>query len=337
MRFLIVLMLVCTIVGVAAAVDQPLSNRAPSKELYQGDGASDGRQGGEDFGSPTVIPSIPYCDPGATCGHTHDIAISCVSSTAPDVVYMYMAQFTGEIKADVCDSNYDTALAIFDTSFQELYCNDDLCDLQSEIRHVPVTVGQIYYFVVSGYGTSCGSYVLCVYPDEPCILDCPPRALMENEPDCYDDYYDIYNGGCNSSGWITMCPQDSSSAVMCGKSGTYVYHGMSYRDTDWIRVYGNGETMTATCEAEFPLQLIFIYTTDCNDLYYDIAPPVDPCVPVSLSRQVDTGTEAWIWVGSTEFSGIPCGSDWILWMDNIYCEPSPTERSTWGAIKNMYK
>jgi hypothetical protein len=126
--------------------------------------------------------------------------------------------------------------------------------------------------------------------------------------------------------------------VMCGQSGTYTYHGMSYRDTDWIRVYGNGETMTATCRAEFPLQFIFIYNTDCNNLQYDLT-TAGPCVPASLSRYVAPEQEVWLWVGASTFSGVPCSFRWILEVDGMgWSGPwSPSENSTWGEIKNMYK
>ena len=319
MRFILALMLVCTVVGVAGAVDQPFSNVAPSKELYQGDGASDGREGGETWGSAVVIPGLPYTDTGATCDNLNDIVPTCVMSSAPDVVYSYTPSANNTINVSLCGSGYDTALAIYDAAHNELFCNDDFCGVQSEIDNIPVTGGQTYYFVVDGYSTACGSYVITVTgAPGPCDLVCPQGALQENEPPCGDNYYDTTNGGCNSSGWTDMCPQDGTHAVMCGESGTYLYYGSSYRDTDWIRVRGNNETMTATIEAEFAVQFIFIYVADCNNLQYDLT-TANPCVPATLSRYVAFDQEVWIWIGPQVFSGVPCGKEWILTMDGISC------------------
>ncbi len=336
MRFILAAMLICTVVGVAGAVDQPFSNVAPAKDAYQGDWASDGREGGESWNDAVVVPALPYTDSGATCDNTHDITISCAAGAAPDVVYSYTATFNGEINVDLCASGYDTALAIFDAAHTELFCNDDYCGVQSEIDNIPVSSGQTYFIVVSGYSTSCGSYTVNVRRNEPCDLVCPDGALQEGEPECGDNYYDATNGGCNSEGWTDMCPQDGNHAVMCGKGGTYLYYGSSYRDTDWIRVYGNGETMTATCTAEFPVQFIFIYNPDCYNLLYDLT-TASACIPATLSRYVAAGQEVWMWVGTQQFNGVPCDKEWILEMTGIYCEGVPADKSSWGTIKNMYK
>jgi hypothetical protein len=333
MRFILAAMLVCTLVGVAGAIDQPFSNVAPSKALYQGDGASDGREGGESWNTALPIGGLPYTDTGATCDNLNDIVPACLGSTAPDVVYSYTPSTNQTINVSLCGSGYDTGLAIYDAAHNELYCNDDFCGLQSEIDNVPVTAGQTYYFVVDGYSSGCGSYVINVIAAPgPCDLVCPQGALQENEPPCGDNYYDATNGGCNSTGWTLMCPQDGAHAVMCGTSGTYLYYGMSYRDTDWIQVYGTGGTMTATLETEFLGMMIFIYGADCNNLLYDLA-YTNPCVPTTLSRTVGLGVSAWMWVGPQVFSGVPCGSEWILTMDGIFC---PTQSHVCCVGENCF-
>jgi len=90
---------------------------------------------------------------------------------------------------------------------------------------VPLTAGVTYYIVVDGYGGGCGTYVMII--GECCgpPIACPPGSLHENEPPCGDNYYDTYDGGCNSQGWVALEGQSDNCASMCGKSGTYLYKG----------------------------------------------------------------------------------------------------------------
>lgn len=342
MRIALSIVLLTCVAGAAAAAGWTVtSNFPPDKGSYVGDGAADsGREGGEGFGDALVIPSLPYSDTGATCDNFDDITLPCAASSAPDVVYSYTAAAAGVINVSLCGSGYDTALGIYDAGFSNMFCNDDFCGLQSEIDGINVVAGQTIYIVIDGFSTSCGSYTLYVSRDEPCIVDCPTGAQQENEPDCYDNYYDTTNGGCNSTGWSLVCPQDGANAVFCGTGGTYLYNGFSYRDTDWIIAYGTGGTLTGTVRAEFPVQFIFIYGTDCNNLGYDITSGA-ACQDVSLSRNVAAGVPVWFWVGANQFNGIPCGSNYTLTVSGLGtgdgCEPSPVLDKSWGEIKGLYR
>ena len=191
--------------------------------------------------------------------------------------------------------------------------------------------------MVDGYNSACGSYTISVTENGPCDLTWPPGAFPEGEPDCYDGYYDSYDGGCNGSGWIYTCPD---SQTFWGNSGTYLYQGLSYRDTDWYSTWGTGSTMTETCVAEFPLLLVFIYGTSCADPRYDYT-VAHACQTVSLSHTVAAGVEAWMWVGPSQFNGIPCGSHYVLSLSGLGpgypCGGEATEPTTWGAVKSLYR
>ena len=186
MRFLLLGLLILGVAGLATASNLPTSNVAPDKISYTGDNASDGREGGEGFGTAVWIGSLPYSDSGATCDNTDDITLGCAASAAPDVVYAYTATESGYLTVSLCGSGYDTALGIYDSSYYELACNDDFCSLQSEISF-SATAGQTYYFVVDGYNTNCGSYVINVTPPPPgcdpaCIPGAWPRASLPAVP-----------------------------------------------------------------------------------------------------------------------------------------------------------
>jgi len=339
MRLLLAFALVCMTAGVAGAA-QWSAGGAPVKGITSIGGQSDLLEGGETFGSAIVVGSLPFHDTGATCDNSDDInLVTCgYGYYSPDVVYVYTAGSSGTIDITTCGlAGYDTMLGVFNAGLAEIACNDDYCGFQSTILGVPVTAGSPVYIVVDGYAGGCGSYDIVISGGAgPCVITCPGGAELEGEPVCHDDYYDSYNGGCNSVGWQDICPQNGNHAVLCGESGTYYYFGLSYRDTDWFRVYGTGGTMTATLEGDFNTQLIFIYGTNCASPLYDYTTGV-PCSPVSLSRTVGAGVETWIWVGASQFSGIPCGSDYVLTLDGIYCTGTATENATWGNVKSLYR
>jgi hypothetical protein len=307
-----------------------------------GDGMADTREGGETYADAYVIPGdIPgnyWTDSGATCDNRDDIMISCISGTAPDVVYSLSPAEAMDLTIDLCGSGYDTGMEIQDGIGVPLMCNDDYCGLQSGFAHAILSPGHTYYIIVDGYSTACGSYVLNITRNQPCILTCPPGAAQEGEPMCGTDYVDMYNGGCNSTPYVfqPLCGSPEGTAVLCGKSGTYTYYGYSYRDTDWFSVTGTGGIMTATCVAEFPLQFIFIYGADCSYIQYLLA-TADQCEYCVLGRVVGAGVEAWMWVGASQFSGISCDSDYILEMAGITPGLSPANDSNWGEIKNLFR
>jgi hypothetical protein len=151
-RLILTMALVCLVAGIASA------------ELIKGssNGAIDGREGGESWADAVVInPNLPYSDTGATCDNQWNVDFSCgyTYGISPDVFYSFTACMDGSIDVSLCGSGYDTELAIFDAGQIELACNDDFCGLQSEIAF-PVTGGEFYYIVVSGYYGGCGDYIL---------------------------------------------------------------------------------------------------------------------------------------------------------------------------------
>lgn len=314
----------------------------PNKEGSASDGLSDSREGGESWSDAIVIPGIPYLDSGATCDNRDDIFPNCAQAGGRDVVYRYTPATDMAVAIDLCNSGFDTVIGVYDASHNQIACADDQCGSQSVIYSISLRAAETYFIVVDGYGPSCGSYELAVHwAPTPCNLECPAGALLEGEPPCSDGYPGGYNGGCcgGGGGFQTVLPQQGHVAVMCGKGGTYSYEGFSYRDTDWFEVWGNNGILTATCRAEFPLLLIFIWNVDCSNLLFDQT-MAEACQTATLSRYVPAGTPAVIWVGSSAFSGWPCELNYVLELDNIGQRPTssaPDLGTHWGAIKSLFR
>jgi len=336
MKPVIVVLLVLVLAAAAAA--QPTGNRfiPPAKDNVS-DNMADAREGGETYADAYAIPSdLPgdfWTDSGATCDNRDDITLTCGSGVAPDVVYRLSPAEEMDLTIDLCGSGYDTALEIQDGIGVPILCNDDYCGLQSGFAHVIVQPGHTYYLIVDAYATNCGSYILTIQRNQPCILTCPPRSYAEGEPPCGPDYVDHWNGGCNSDPFVI---EGGGAGVTCGKSGTYLFHGWSYRDTDWYEVHGLDQVATATLIAEFPCQLIFIYGTDCSYIQYTQS-TADACEGTMLWRMLGNWAEAWIWVGPSVFSGVPCDADYLLELEGVWPHYSPVDNETWGEIKGMFR
>jgi hypothetical protein len=340
MRRLLVVVMLLALAGSAMAANVGVRPEPkPDGVIYEGGG----RVGGDNVGSAVVIGSLPYYDSGNTCGFVNDYDEICPysGSTSPDVVYVYYPAANQAITVNLCDSAYDTKVYIYQNAVGGLIaCNDDAsCGYsgwQSLVENVALVAGNTYYIVVDGYGGSCGDYVMSVEGFQPCVVDCPAGAIQEGEPPCVDNYNDQYNGGCNSTGWTVVEATGGGCADVCGKSCTYIYQGLSYRDTDWYTMNALAAgNVNASCEAEFPLQFILIYGANCANLQYTLG-TAGPCTPVNLSWYFGAGAEFWLWVGASVFSGIP-ESDYTFNVCNIEGGPVPVENKSWGAIKNSYR
>ncbi|MHC4991659.1 MAG: hypothetical protein ACYTGC_11835, partial [Planctomycetota bacterium] len=84
-----------------------------------------------------------------------------------DVWFRYVAPFTGSVTVSTCGSDFDTVLAVYDgcTCLPDLEdlleCNDDSCDLQSEVT-IDVVAGQCYKIQIGGFNGAQGQGLLTI-------------------------------------------------------------------------------------------------------------------------------------------------------------------------------
>jgi hypothetical protein len=310
-----------------------------------------GRTEGDTIEEAWVIGALPFTGNDNTCGFVDDYDEVCPysGSTAPDVVYAFTPSGDMEIDIDLCYSTYDTKVFVYEdywTPGAPYACNDDFhfsapCyTYSSKIECLNVYAGHTYYIVVDGYYGSCGNFQLDVDMCEPCIVECPPGAIMEDEPPCEDDWSDIWNGGCNSSPYVfeTIEPAGGDQIVLCGTGGTYLYFGSSYRDTDWYEItVTETNTLTYCLTGQFNSYAFLIDGNyGCGGLVILASGGAACGVPICLTATVGPGIY-WLWAGTSDFSGWPCGSPYVLTLDGFTGGGTPAETSTWGSIKGMFK
>ncbi len=129
------------------------------------------RQGGDTISQATEI-DLGTSVSGTTMGYSDDYDEICdfVNPGAPDVVYVFwpgMCQ-NGWVEANLCSSEYDTKLYVYESDENNLVaCNDDYCPgYMSELsfesgQPIYIDPEHRYYFVVDGYSPGdMGDYTL---------------------------------------------------------------------------------------------------------------------------------------------------------------------------------
>ncbi len=169
----------------------------------------------------------------------------------------------------------------------------------------------------------------------------PDGVIHEAESDCYDEYDDAYNGGCNSdpATFQTLSPTPpGASQNVCGTSGTYIYQGGPARDTDWYEVVLTRERdLGFSVMADFPLQIVLIDGNyGCPDppiIDIETAPPGEL---IGLTEYLAPGTY-WLWVGPSVFEGVECGAEYCMNVTGNWTDPEPAVCCIGGYCEIMYE
>ncbi len=272
--------------------------------------------------SVTDPPPPPTADfqvtaPGTwTDGNTCGAINNCTLRASEDQIWEITLPNDGTYTFSLCNSATDWDSYIYlgtSPCSQDLGYNDDGLNcpgLMSELRVTNLTAGVVYLTVEGFSDTYCGPYQLDVTYEPPCVVTCPPEGVPEGEPTCYDEYVDVTNGGCNSDPAVFQDLFDGD--VICGTSGTFMFTGLNYRDTDWYQLtVSELKTINFTVDAEFPL-LLFILdgNNGCAGAITLASGTAIECTPLTISTTVTAGTY-WLWVGPSVFTGVPCGADYV--------------------------
>jgi hypothetical protein len=123
---------------------------------------------------------------GSTTGVTGTDESRCGYNDKYAVWHSFTPQSNKTVTISLCGSAFDTTLAVFDSCGGiELACNDDYCDLQSELT-IDLTAGQTYLIRVAGYNGQVGDYSLTIvettYPDLNIDLTIDNLWMYQNLP-----------------------------------------------------------------------------------------------------------------------------------------------------------
>jgi hypothetical protein len=305
--------------------------------------------GGDTIATAANIPALPYSDSGNTCAYADDYEEVCpYTSTSGDVVYAYTPGANASIDISLCDSAYDTKVFVYENNeFTPWACNDDACGsdgFRSELTGVPVNAGNTYYIVVDGYSGACGDYILDITENVPCIVDCPPGAFAEGEVDCYDDYDDVYNSGCNSPTvpvfTAVPCDQTGGGVTVCGTTGVFNhYSGFTYRDTDWYSISAasnTGGTVWCVTGEYSTLSGFLDATAGCGAPVFVQSQVTNPCDTACFNLPAG---DLWLFVSTSAWDllAMPCAGNYTMTLDGYYCGPVSVEASSWSKIKASYR
>ncbi len=196
-----------------------------------------------------------------------------------------------------------------------------------------------YYVILAPYnsyashncgGNNANTFTLNYYKEGSPVV-CPANAtIIENEPDCYAEYVDATNGGCNSTPNV-FTELTGCSDVVCGKSGTYTIAGVDNRDTDWYRLVLTGSTtVNMKVVADFPLSIIVAdETAGCAGVTVITSTTANAGDTAYLSTPFGPGTLVY-WVGPSVFTGVPCGSNYVM-----YCNAATISAPTTPVVANI--
>jgi hypothetical protein len=307
----------------------------------------EGRNPGDTIWDPFVIDYVPFTDSGNTCPFINDYDESCpyTGSWAPDAVYRYDCVYPFLAVIDLCLSDYDTKVFVYENEYTPGYpyaCNDDYpgCgpDGYRSYLMTPFTAGNTYYIVIDGYGGDCGDYELSLDGWVHCAM-CEPGGPGETEPYCIDPVNDVWNGGCNSDPPVFdhLSPSDDT-IYFCGTSGTYTVGSEHWRDTDWYQIDLTQESeITFRGIANFGLRIGFVDGREgCENVssFYSYADaPV--CYEAELSETLPPGTW-WLWVGPSAFDGVYCGTEYNCELVG-YSPATPVENVSWSTVKAIFR
>jgi hypothetical protein len=347
MRPLILCALILGLAASASALTPSTSNvfqpeQKPWNDISRQDGV---RVQGDTVEDPFIITgALPFTATGSTCGFVNDYDSACpyTGSTSADVVYKLVPTRDTILKIDLCASTYDTKLYFCANTIENVIaCNDDHCSWQSQIGNIGVATTNTYYIVVDGYGGLCGSYTLLVEDLGACPVVCPPGAILEGEPDCYDGYSDVYNGGCDSTPFPIFQPIEPADhdITICGTTGVFAVGTQMVRDTDWFEL--NIEASSYIClrgSAECPCDLLLINSRGgCGSYTVVASGVVESCPGLDFCYTCDPGTW-WVWVGPDAWDpNYACGSLYVMTISGYTGGSTPAASTTWGRMKGMFR
>ena len=236
LRIQFVRQLVCLSIALLACVNVPLRAQ---------DGGSAGAPSNDNCRFPITVSNgnTNFSNEGASIDGVEEFP-TCnklgYANIHNDIWYRYIATCSGELKVNLCDSDFDTKVAVYDgcvcpAPSPPIGCNDDspvgLCSPQSELT-VPVESGSCYTIRLGGAVGQSGSGVMnlscnVIIPSGACCNSSGVCTATTSEVNCENAGGNWYQGqNCTSF----ACPIDPPVNDTCNNAVTLTT-GVAYNGT----------------------------------------------------------------------------------------------------------
>ncbi|MBK9305448.1 MAG: hypothetical protein IPM94_16685 [bacterium] len=340
--------------SLAAGNSEPWSPQKTGRPHARPVAATVARDGGETIGDAVAIPALPYTDSGQTTGAVDDYTEHCPleDSGSPDVVYAYTPAAAGAIAIDLCGSDYDTKVIVYDDGQNLVACNDDfylfddaVCgSYVSKIEYLEVAAGTTYYIVIDGYDGDAGNYELAVAPAADYELECASGARVEGEPPLDGSGDDVFNSGCSTGGlqFQTITGGLDGILEICQVAGWNDAAASNIYDVDWlVATMGPGGILHGEFDADWTIDCRVFVPDDCFFLDELQQARGGRGVPGVIDLEAAPGTVFWLYFAPAS-TGPPIPTapymfDYVLEVSGLEPAPAANEAMGWGAVKSLYR
>jgi hypothetical protein len=268
-------------------------------------------QGGEDCASAAII-SVPDTVSGTTSGYADDYDYACpYSATAPDVVYSYTPVTDEMVVISLCNpgTNYDTKLYVYKdvcgVDDSVVACNDDFCDLLSELSDVELDSGSTYYIVVDGYASQSGDYELTVSYVSTCYEYLPgdinmysgtwPPAILASDVTYFVTYFRGIHEACLLDGFWASADVNGDCFVNlldCTYLVNYFKHSFDIHYCSlYVPCWLTYEDLPDDPPAGWP---------NCESM-----PLIEREITGNIAEKSGRDAEVTFWIGNTDGSPVP--------------------------------
>ncbi len=209
-------------------------------------------------------PANDNCSNAQSVGNVTDLAFDTTLATfdgpghatiSPNIWYVYTATCNGCVTISLCDSSFDTHVAIYDgsscypTSSDMIESNDDFCDRKSQMTF-PVTSGNQYLIEVGGYSfEDIGEGLLSI--------SCDSQMCQPSNDDCQD------------ADWIG----NVTNLPFCTTCATFDGPGHCIDSSNIWFLYTAPETcdvVVSLCGSDFDTMLAVYDGSSCNPAESDL-------------------------------------------------------------------
>jgi hypothetical protein len=155
-----------------------------------------------------------------------------------------------------------------------------------------------------------------------CAVACAPSVRESVEPECGDDFEDVFNGGCD------MTPLQFESLdcgdTLCAAAGSFMVNGSPYGDSDWyeLTVADSAEIYWAVAAPFTVIARVYSALAGCHSTPLAASVPPGPgfrpCDTLRLTTVIPPGSY-WLEVYPYLWDYLDCSSRYLVWTS---CRPT---------------